>query len=516
MRRLRESLGLTQLEMARRLSISASYLNLIEHSERPLTVKILRRLGEAFDLDLGSFSESGEAGIAADLMETLADPLFGGQGFPEDEIHNVVDASPAVGRAVLDLYRAYRDAREQAGSLGEELRKRELLAGTAYEFRSLVTSIRSFAEILRDNPDLDAEQRQRFAGILLEDSKRLMPLFAGFLSVDAGGTIGAAGDPRPPTEDVGEFFQSHSGYFAALEDAADGLRGAVGIEPPVGYERLTEFLARAHGIVTTVVPGESGRAVVRDEAEPRRLELSETLSHPARILAIAKATAMAHCRDTIERCADDVRWVSREARNLAVLTLGDYVAEALLMPYGEFMLAARGLRHDIERLQRRYSVGFEQVCRRLTTLHRPGAKGVPFYIVKVDMAGNVVWRLGNSGIRVPRYGGVCPLWNVHAAFLTPGATRAQLSRMPDGATYFSIARSIALEGPERIRSPRFSAIELGCDASFARDIVYADGLELSGAATAVPIGTTCRLCERLDCSLRVLPPLRQPEKMGEG
>ena len=186
------------------------------------------------------------------------------------------------------------------------------------------------------------------------------------------------------------------------------------------------------------------------------------------------------------------------------------------MTYDGFLAAARERRHDIERLQRRLRVGFEPVRRRLTALQRPGAKGVPFHLIKVDMAGNVTGRLGGSGFRIPRYGGICPLWNVHAAFLTPGVTRAQLSRMPDGATYFSFARAIRTEEPETVGSPRFSAIELGCDVSFARDIVYADGLELGVGAAAVPVGTTCRLCERPDCTARVLPPFRQPAAVADG
>jgi predicted transcriptional regulator len=199
-----------------------------------------------------------------------------------------------------------------------------------------------------------------------------------------------------------------------------------------------------------------------------------------------------------------------------VSALADYVAAAILMPYDAFHRAARELRHDIERLQRRFGVGVEQVFRRLTTLQRPGARGVPFHIVKVDMAGNVTWRLSSAGVRVPRFGAVCPLWNVHAAFLAPGLTRAQLSRMPDGTTYFSLARTIRAEEPETAGSPRFSAIELGCDVSFARDIVYADGLELGAGAAAVPVGTTCRLCERPDCPARVLPPLRTSTAVAAG
>lgn len=252
------------------------------------------------------------------------------------------------------------------------------------------------------------------------------------------------------------------------------------------------------------------------EQEARRLAVPAMLPFETRMLAVAKGLAALHSGEVIARVAAAGRWASAEARDLAISTLADYVAAAVLMPYDAFLAAARDLRHDIERLQRRFGVGFEPVCRRLTALQRPGAKGVRFHFIKVDMAGNVTGRLGGSGFRIPRFGGVCSLWNVHAAFLTPEVTRAQLSRMPDGAASFSIARAVRSDEPETIGSPRFSAIELGCDIAFSRDIVYADGLALGPGAAAVPVGTTCRLCERPDCSARVLPPFRQPAVVAAG
>jgi len=477
-RRLRERLGLSQVEMARRLRLSASYLNLIEHDQRPLTSKLARRLGEVFEVDSSPFTETESGRIVNDLTEALADPVFGGRVLAPDEVRDGVGASADLGRALLDLYRAYRHAREQVDSLGEELRNREVLAAVSYEFRGIVAAIRSVAEILQDNPDLESDQRRRFIGIIVQDSQRLVPLFGGLLEAEGG--LAANGDHRLPNEDVADFLLANAGYFAELEQAADEGRGGLG----------------------------------SDEAASPDLQIREMLSLEARKLAAAKALAMARSREVIERCVDVARWAAPEARAGAVSALADYVAAAILMPYDAFLGAARDMRYDIERLQRRFGVGFEQVCRRLTTLQRPGARGVPFHMVKVDMAGNVTWRLGSAGVRVPRFGGVCPLWNVHAAFLAPGVTRAQLSRMPDGTSYFSFARAIRAEEPETAGSPRFLAIELGCDVSFARDIVYADGLALGASGAAVPVGTTCRLCERPDCAARVLPPLRPPSPVA--
>ncbi|WP_216076026.1 short-chain fatty acyl-CoA regulator family protein, partial [Acinetobacter baumannii] len=60
-----------------------------------------------------------------------------------------------------------------------------------------------------------------------------------------------------------------------------------------------------------------------------------------------------------------------------------------ILPYGAFLNAAEVEHYDIERLARRYGVGFETICHRLSTLQRPGARGVPFFFVRVDRAGNI-------------------------------------------------------------------------------------------------------------------------------
>jgi predicted transcriptional regulator len=128
-------------------------------------------------------------------------------------------------------------------------------------------------------------------------------------------------------------------------------------------------------------------------------------------------------------------------------------------------------------------------------------------MLRVDIAGNISKRFSAAGIRFPRFSGLCSLWNVHAAFLQPGRVRVQLSRLRDGHTVLAVARTVqrhsasykALEAPY--------AVGIGCDSSHARRLVYADGLDLENAAAAVPIGITCRLCERADCTARAVPSL---------
>jgi predicted transcriptional regulator len=118
-------------------------------------------------------------------------------------------------------------------------------------------------------------------------------------------------------------------------------------------------------------------------------------------------------------------------------------------------------------------------------------------------------------MRFARFSGACPRWNVFSAFLTPGLIRVQLSRMPDGTAYFTIARTVT-KGPGAYKSnTTVHAIEMGCEVKYARDLVYGDGVDLENLEAAVPIGVTCRLCERMDCEQRAVPPIQHPLRVHE-
>jgi predicted transcriptional regulator len=196
------------------------------------------------------------------------------------------------------------------------------------------------------------------------------------------------------------------------------------------------------------------------------------------------------------------------------VALANYFAAAVAMPYQPFYEAARAERYDIELLGHRFDASFEQVCHRLTTLRRPGAEGIPFHLVRIDIAGNISKRFSGSGIRFARFSGACPRWNVHTAFLTPGMIRVQLSRMPDGTTYFCIARTLRRD--RRFHAPHaVQAIGMGCEVHHAREMVYADGIDTTNLSAAVPVGVTCRLCERMDCQQRAFPALQHRMEVDE-
>jgi hypothetical protein len=136
-------------------------------------------------------------------------------------------------------------------------------------------------------------------------------------------------------------------------------------------------------------------------------------------------------------------------------------------------------------------------------------------MVRTDRAGNVSKKFSANAIPLPRFGGLCPLRNVHAAYVQPNTLRIQISRQPDGATFFSIARTIrrhrgGFHAPEILY-----AIELGCEIEQAARLVYSDGMDLANPAAIVPVGTTCRLCERPDCGARAFPSIQRPLTLDE-
>ena len=80
---------------------------------------MLLKLAENFDVDLQAFSHDGEARLRADMAELLGDPLFREQDLGQEDLNEIVAHSPALCRAMLSLYRAYRGAREDLQALGE-------------------------------------------------------------------------------------------------------------------------------------------------------------------------------------------------------------------------------------------------------------------------------------------------------------------------------------------------------------------------------------------------------------
>lgn len=446
-RRFRLDLGMSQTEMAGEIGISPSYLNLIEHNQRPVTVPLLFKLGQAFELDLKQFAEDDDARTVAELAEAFGDPLFRDQPVRASELQDFASRSPNAAQAMLRLYHAYRRLWEKA-------------------------------------------------------------------SEDCGGDlrdpIPEAGPALSPVETVRDIHQRETNHFPELEEAAEALWAEEGLDRLDLQRGLAEHLSRAHGIAVKLMPAQvMGDTLRRFDPHGRRILLSEALLPSGRAFQLAAQIAVLSGREAIERVIARLGPMDEESGDLMQLALANYYAGAVMMPYEPFRQSAGELRHDLELLRRRFGASFEQVMHRLTTLQRPGARGVPFFFVRVDAAGNVSKRLSAGGFQFARYGGTCPRWVVHEAFRTPGRIHTQVARMPDETTFFTIARTLdPAAGWHESLMPQF-AVGLGCEIRDARHLVYADGLDLPRAPNATPVGVSCRLCERLDCGQRAHPPLNK-------
>ncbi len=508
-RRLRRERGMTQTELARRVGISPSYLNMIEHNQRPITFALMQRIAAVFDIDPHTLSQDEDARLLTELGELLSDPVFADHEIRREDMYQAVTVAPSLCRALATLFDAYRNARNAVDDLSERLSDESFLTTSAYELRSLLTPIRSFSEILHDNADLSAEQRKTFTAILARESARLSDIIARMLEFTSGERFATLERVTSPNEQVGSFIQDRGNHFPELEEVAERLRRTLGVEGGRDtYEALGAHLAAAHGIAVVQEPiGGDPHPPVRFDRRRRRLFLSEALPRSSQIFRMAQRVALEEFAAEIEAQLDSGQLRTEEARTLAREALAGYVAGAFLMPYDLILEAAQATRYDIELLESRFAASFEQICHRLTTLQRSDAAGIPFHFLRIDIAGNVSKRFSASGFRLPRHGSVCPRLNVHSAFMTPGTIQVQTARMPDGTSYFNLARTVTKPSWGG-RGPRLHfAICLGCEVAYARELVYSDGVDLENEEAMIPVGTTCRLCERYECEHRAFAPV---------
>lgn len=333
----------------------------------------------------------------------------------------------------------------------------------------------------------------------LRDTAEQMDLMAGHLTGEV------SGDPAP-FEAVRDYFYNNRNYIAALDEAAEAL--GQGIRPGRMAEGLTDRLAGRHGI--RVATEDDAQALRRFDAGSAVLTLSSRLTAGQRAFQMATQLGFLEQGALIDQLARDADMASDDARALLRIGLANYFAGAVIMPYGAFLQAAEAERYDIERLAHRFGVGFETTCHRLSTLQRPEARGVPFFFIRVDRAGNISKRQSATDFHFSRIGGSCPLWNVYEAFSRPGEVLTQVAQMPDGRSYLWVARTVS-HGSGGYGAPvkRF-AVALGCDLAHAERLVYSRGLNLRNPDLATPIGAGCKICDRRACPQRAFPMTGRP------
>ncbi|MFY0681256.1 MAG: DUF2083 domain-containing protein [Thalassovita sp.] len=308
---------------------------------------------------------------------------------------------------------------------------------------------------------------------------------------------------QSPWEEVRDFFHYCDNYIDAVDRAAEHFAAGAG---PAGMRLHALKSLKAGGVTIRFTDSEQTRHF---DTQTRTLTMSDRTAPETQTFQLLLQIALLDQDKLLEATLDFARFQSDEARNIAKIGLANYFAGAALMPYASFLSAAQETRHDLERLSHHFGASIEQVAHRLSTLQRPGAKGIPFFFVRVDQAGTITKRHSATRLQFARFGGACPLWNVHQAFESPGRFLRQLAETPDGVRYISLARDVSKTGGSFGAPVRRFAIALGCELRHAADLVYADGLDTNNPLIFEPIGISCRICERTNCHQRSVPPLER-------
>jgi hypothetical protein len=486
------------------VGISPSYLNLIEHNKRPIGGALLNRISAALALDSRHLAGTEEERIIAELSEVAADIAQIGIEITPRDASEVVAGSPRAARTIVRLYRAYREAQLRSDLLGERLGEDSFLAETSRQILSLITTIRSYAEILKDYGDLSPTERSRFAAMLADESEALATQATSLFDFMSG--HGARRPRAAPREEIEDFISDRANYFPRLEEAAEQVLDDLGGAPSL--EALSKLLDRRHGI-RTQVSGPEGLPPEGERLDGATFLVSEALGRRSARFRLARLVGTLAFGDRLDALVAESALSSPEAALGLRRALAGYFAGALLMPYMPFRAAIDSLRFDIIRIGHRFDASFEQVCQRCTSMRRPGAEAIPLHFLRTDLAGNISKRFSASGLRLPRYGGACPRWIIHHAFAAPGRILAQVARLPSGEAFFSVARADVPRGALGT-TERNHAVMIGCAVENAQRFGYADGLNLTAPQTAVPVGITCRQCVRDDCSQRAFDRVALP------
>ncbi|MFD1949435.1 short-chain fatty acyl-CoA regulator family protein [Sphingomonas arantia] len=437
---LRRTAALGQAAMAQRLGVSVSYLSQLENDDRPVTATVAAALARHFPLDWQD-DDDAPARRRAALADAFADPVLAALGSTEG-LARTAEQTPALADRFLALHAAWRAA----------------------------------------------EERRQIA--------------------DEATASGLATTTRLPWEEVRDWFHAAGNYVDPLDRAAertaDDLIGPPTFDTASDPETPTTAALITHLTALEIQVRHSPQTdapMRRYDPATRTLTLNRALPHESRRFLLAHQIAAAAQADTIAAIVADAD-ISPAARPLLAIGLANHAAGALLMPYARFARAARATRHDIDRLCQRFDVSFEQACHRLSTLQRPGQRGIPVFFCRVDMAGNITKRHSATRLQFARFGGACPLWIVHEAVAIPDRILVQLAETPDGVRYVSMAKGLVKPSGSFARAPRRYAVALGCEAEHAAEFIYADSI----GATPTPIGISCRLCPRPDCDQRAFPP----------
>ncbi len=450
LRELRLRRGLQQSEVARRLKISPAYLSLIEKGKRVVQLPLLFQALEVYGVPVEDFMASlGEHRVDDGLARLLDEPLLRSLNLSEEDLASI-GAEPRTVATITALFNLYKNTRSQL-----------------------------------DHVMASIAQRERQAD---EDSVRF---------------------DYSPYDEVIDFLEQHHNWFEALEERAQQFRRDCKLGRRVTSDDLERGLLEQVGVRVQRTPETPESSVIRSwSSKERVLTVSSDLFEQRLKFQLAHTVALGlFDEEKLHRpILEGYAGQHAETRKLIKIHLANYFAGALLLPYPEFYREVTSTRHDVELLAQIFESSYETVAHRMCNLSDPRRRGVPMHFLRVDVAGNISKRYSGDGLRFPHQDGSCPKMAVHLAFLTPNVVTKQYSAFPDGSTYFCFAKVVTepLQG-SLVKGTTYS-IGLGTHADNAKHFAYADDIPFADPKKmAVPVGTTCRFCERTDCNMRSAP-----------
>ena len=442
----RRQLGIQANKFAEQINISPSYLNLIESGKRKIDGDLLIKISKELRVELSDLTSKSDINLENNISELLDDQLFEDLDILGPEVKDLVNTNPKIAKALIKL--------------GDNFKQKD---------HEIVNKVENISGKIIDN------RKTSFPGEVISD-----------------------------------FLQENKNYFPKLEDFANKIFEKVQKNNRTRYIALCDFLKSEYLItVKDVIPEEDKPFSKIYNNNKKELLLSDYSSLETKKLYAAAQIAQEGAIKIINDYLSKFNFPSEESKRLTQVALLNYTGAAILMPYKLFHTECKKLKYDLELLQNTFATSFEQVAHRVTCLQDPILPGIPFHMLRTDIAGNISKRFSLSGIEIPRYGGACPRWNVYSAFTRPGVIQAAVSKMTNGEKYVCIARTVEKGVGRYGQSKSILSIGLGCEAKYAKEFVYTENLDISDKKTEIPIGVSCRTCDRLDCSQRAFPPLHK-------
>lgn len=267
--------------------------------------------------------------------------------------------------------------------------------------------------------------------------------------------------------------------------------------------------------IHTIENEEMGQTLSRFDVDRACIEISDALDHTNKVFHLAHQIARIEFADVLNEQLPTFFRDNEHAVERCLTELANYFAASMIMPYDVFYQAAQKARYDIEVLSTRFSVSYEQACHRLTTLQRPGKRGVPFFFLRIDRGRNMSKRFNATPIELARYGGACPRLDVHYCFRVPGRILTQIVEMPDHSRHMTINRTVDCPAVRYSMEDKRLAVSIGCPVEFSKETVYGRDIDTNNQRLITPIGVNCRQCPRKNCTERAHDPFHADLQLGQ-